>query len=445
MISPQLQPSSPKFQRYLPVMSKFLLAQGGAMAWSLLSIVVSVPWVNDLAHQTSWALAVPIILGVAIVPGYLNALMVVSLLLDRQPSAHASESRENITILIAARNEGPRMTQTLQYIATQDYRGTIDVVVVDNGSDDDTAAQAIQAAQKFGVRLTCVREEKPGKNFALNTGLDYVRTDLVVTLDADTLLHRSALRYLVARYRHAPKDIAAVAGTVLVRNSRANLLTRIQEWDYFIGIAAIKRQQGLYQGTLVAQGAFSLYKTSVVRDIGGWPDAIGEDIVLTWKILRRGGLVYYEPLAVAFTEVPSTIQHFSRQRQRWARGMFEGIRAVKPWQQRSSYAKFLTGLDIVLPFIDVSYTIFWIPGLVLALYGKFWIVGPMTLLVLPLTLLTNLILYRHQRWVFKTLNLRVRKNILGFIAYVLFYQIIMSPISVAGYLKEVFHRKRVWA
>jgi cellulose synthase/poly-beta-1,6-N-acetylglucosamine synthase-like glycosyltransferase len=59
----------------------------------------------------------------------------------------------------------------------------------------------------------------------------------------------------------------------------------MQEWDYFLGIASVKRMQGLYQGTLVAQGAFSLYRTKALRAAGGWPDAIGEDIVLTWRLI----------------------------------------------------------------------------------------------------------------------------------------------------------------
>jgi biofilm PGA synthesis N-glycosyltransferase PgaC len=59
----------------------------------------------------------------------------------------------------------------------------------------------------------------------------------------------------------------------------------MQEWDYFLGIASVKRMQGLYQGTLVAQGAFSLYRTQALRAAGGWPDAIGEDIVLTWRLI----------------------------------------------------------------------------------------------------------------------------------------------------------------
>lgn len=74
----------------------------------------------------------------------------------------------------------------------------------------------------------------------------------------------------------------------MVRNSRETWMTRAQEWDYFQGIAAIKRVQSLCQGTMVAQGAFSLYDTATLREIGGWPDCIGEDIVLSWSILKAG-------------------------------------------------------------------------------------------------------------------------------------------------------------
>ena len=80
----------------------------------------------------------------------------------------------------------------------------------------------------------------------------------------------------------------AVAGAVLVRNSRASLMTAAQEWDYFHGISAVKRMQSMYHGTLVAQGAFSLYRKQALKTVGGWPDCVGEDIVMTWAMLERG-------------------------------------------------------------------------------------------------------------------------------------------------------------
>ncbi|SDL05881.1 Transposase DDE domain-containing protein [Cryobacterium psychrotolerans] len=165
----------------------------------------------------------------------------------------------------------------------------------------------------------------------------------------------------------------------------ANLLTRMQEWDYYLGIAGVKRMQGLYQATLVAQGAFSVYRTEKIKDIGGWPDAIGEDIVVTWRLLEQGGRVIFEPTAVAFTVVPTNVVHFMRQRARWARGMFEGIRAVPPWRQRRTLAALITDIDFLIPLLDVGYVLIWLPGLILFLFGIPAIVSAWALTVVPIT------------------------------------------------------------
>jgi len=430
--------------RYIPVIAKFSLSHLVALVWTGFSIYVSIPWVNDLAEVVSLPLALLIITGIAYIPGYMNAFLVVSLIFDRQPPFKDENPIRDITILIAARNEAENIGNTLSYIAKQDYGGHLKVFVIDNGSSDETSHVALTSGKKLDLDITVIREENPAKFNALNTGLQHVTTELVITLDADTLLHPSAVRYLVARMESAPENVCAVAGSVLVRNSRENIITKIQEWDYFLGIASIKRLQGLYQGTLVAQGAYSLYKTDCVRAIGGWPDAIGEDIVLTWNLLKRHWKVYFEPLAVAFTSVPNSFRAFARQRSRWARGMIEALKEIKPWQQPQAYTKYLTGVNLLIPYMDVSYTFFWLPGLILACFGFFWIVGPATLLVLPLTFASYSILYKYQKYVFRKLNLRVRKNLSGFILFMLSYQMIMSPVSVWGYAQEVFRLKRVW-
>ncbi|HVJ47974.1 glycosyltransferase family 2 protein [Desulfitobacterium sp.] len=245
--------------------------------------------------------------------------MVISLIFDRQPPIKDGYPTKDITVLIAARNEANTIGNTLKYVANQDYTGRIRVFVIDNGSTDNTEANAYLEGKNLNLDVTVIREEQPGKFNALNTGLKYTDTDLVITLDADTLLHKSAIIYLVSRIESSPKEVCAVAGSVLVRNSRDNIKTKIQEWNYFLGIASIKRMQGLYQGTLVAQGAYSIYRTANVIEVGGWPDAIGEDIVLTWNLLKKGWKTYFEPLAVAFTDVPTNWHSFARQRSRWAR------------------------------------------------------------------------------------------------------------------------------
>lgn len=429
---------------YISVPVKFIISHIFSILWTGLSIYLSLNWLRDFSKIVTLPVAIIVITGIAYVPGYLNTFLVISLILDRQPPLKNENPDKEVTILIAARNEEDKIENTLSYIAKQDYKGKCNVFVIDNGSTDATASTAINAAKKFNLDVTVLREENPGKYNALNTGLKYTTTDYVITLDADTLLHKSAVRYLVARIESAPDTVCAVAGSILVRNSRDNLLTKIQEWDYFLGIASIKRLQGLYHGTLVAQGAYSLYKTKNVIEVGGWPNAIGEDIVLTWNLLEKGWSTYFEPMAVAFTDVPVNLRAFARQRSRWARGMIEALKQIKPWNQPGTYIKYLTGVNLLMPYLDFTYTFCWLPGLFLAFFGIYWIVGPMTLLVLPLTLISYSILYNYQKYVFRRLNLKVRKNLSGFILFVLFYQMIMSPVSVLGYLQEFFQLKRKW-
>lgn len=430
---------------YISVNTKFIITIVLSLFWLIISIFLAKQWFIDLANETNWVLSCIIIFGVAIVPGWINAFLLVSLILDKQPQIKDDDPKIDVTLLVAAFNEENTIYNTLSYIDKQDYSGDIRIIVIDNNSSDATAAEVERAKNDFSVEIECIFEKEKGKFNALNAALKQVDTEYTITLDADTILHKSAVRYLVSRVKQSPDDVKAVAGAVLVRNSRDNMLAKIQEWDYFLSICSVKRMQGLYQGTLVAQGAFSLYKTDALREIGGWSDAIGEDIVLTWDLLKKGYRVYFEPMAISFTEVPTKFKIYVRQRSRWARGMIEGLRKVKPWQQPTPYAKFLTGLDLVIPYMDFSYTFFWIPGLVLAFFGKFYIVGPMTVLVFPLTFLTFFILYLFQKKrVFDQLKLKVRKNKIGLLVFILFYQFIMSPVSLYGYVQEMFHTKRVW-
>jgi biofilm PGA synthesis N-glycosyltransferase PgaC len=442
---PTLEPASSRRRWYLPLLGKFVISASAAALWAVLSVWLSLPWLHQLERAVGSAVAVVVIAFIAWIPGWLIAFLMASLMLDRQPTLRMVAPTDAVTVIVAARNESRGIADTLERIAKQDHAGPITVLVADNGSTDGTAAVAKAAAVRLGLDLAVVREDRPGKSHALNTALAVVATPLVITVDADTALHHTAVRQLVARLGSGPEDVQAVAGAVLVRNSRQSVWTSMQEWDYFLGISSIKRMQGMYQGTLVAQGAFSLYRTEALRAVGGWPDAIGEDIVVTWQLMARGGRVYFEPLAVAFTDVPPTLRDLARQRSRWARGMIEGLRTVPPWRQPHGTTRVITSLDLLIPLLDLTYTFVWLPGLLLACFGIFWIVGPYTLFVLPLTLVVNWILYRHQRRrVFEPMGLRVRSNWFGFLLYVLAYQMLMSPVAVIGYFQELLRLRRRW-
>ncbi|MGV8967500.1 MAG: glycosyltransferase [Cellulomonas sp.] len=430
---------------YVSVGTKCMLAGAFTVGWVAISVWLSGRWVGDLTPVTGTIMAWAIVVLVAYLPGAIVAFMAASLMLDRQPPLRVLSPTTPLTVIIAARNEERGIGETIAAISRADYAGPVELILADNGSTDGTCGVALAIAAGLGVSLRIVSEPRPGKSNALNSALKVVTTDYVVTVDADTLLHAEALRRLVSRIESAPSDTVAVAGAVLVRNSRQNLLTRMQEWDYYLGIAAVKRMQGLYQSTLVAQGAFSLYRTADLHRVGGWPDAIGEDIVVTWRLMENGDRVLFEPTAVAFTDAPDQVRHFMRQRARWARGMLEGISTVPPWRQARRLTGFVAGVDLVIPLLDIGYALIWLPGLVLFLLGYPLIVSAWTLAVLPVTLLVYGGLRSFQsRHVFGPLGLEVRRNRLGYVAFLLGYQVLCSTASLAGYTQHLVGARRRW-
>jgi len=319
--------------------------------------------------------------------------------------------------------------------------------VADDGSADGTR-DLVRAAAGRDDRIRLVAAEHGGKSSALNAALETVHSPLIATIDADTLVMPGALSRAVGRLLSMPPDATAVAGAVMVRNSRDNLLARMQQWDYLVGIAAVKRGQSLLRGTLVAQGAFSVYRTDAVRRAGGWPDSIGEDIVLTWAMLADGGRTGFEPTAIAFTDVPTDLRHFVRQRRRWARGMIEGFRTHGRVLLRRSrtWVHSLIG-NLMFPFLDAAYSVAVPVGIALAATGRFWIVGPITLIVIPLNITIGYLLFARQRGAFREVGLVVRsrpRDLMGLGGFLLVYQLVMSPVSLSGYVAEAVGARRRW-
>jgi poly-beta-1,6-N-acetyl-D-glucosamine synthase len=427
---------------YVGVRGKFAFALLVSGSWFALTALIALPWIAELSTRIGAPLALLGIGGIALVPGFMNAFLIASLMLDRRPPRSKPSRYPAVSILIAAYNEEASIADTLRSINNQDYPGAFEVFVIDDGSRDRTAA-IVDACDNDWLHLLR-QPHNAGKSAALNRGLAEARFDLVVTLDADSFLYRDALRNLVERYLSDPPNTRAVAGTMLVRNSRRNWVTKAQEWDYFHGIAAIKRVQSLYQGTLVAQGAYSLYERAALREIGGWVDCVGEDIVLTWAMLRKGWRVGHAEDACCFTNAPESLHQFVRQRQRWARGMMEAFRQFPDILMKPRLSTLFVWWNLLFPWLDLAYTLLFIPGVLLALFGIYWIAGPLTLALLPMALGINYAMYRVGSQMFASNGLRVRRNLSGFLTYAFVYSLILQPACVAGYLSEVLGLRKTW-
>jgi len=442
--------ATPGWKRlYLPPAWKFTIAFTVATAWTAFSIWLSLTWVRELAAATDMPFAVIAITFIAYVPGFMNAFLLSTLSLDRKPPRRTPLSYPGATILVAAYNEAAAIRDTLASLSLQDYSGPLEVLVLNDGSTDDTVALAeaalaeLRFPPKASVRIHDFNVNR-GKSAVLNDGLAAACHDLVLTIDGDSWVKRDGVRKIVERLLCDPSDTQAVAGAVMVRNSRENLLTRAQEWDYFHGIASVKRMQGMYHGTLVAQGAFSLYRRPALEQVGGWPDCVGEDIVLSWALLQQGYRIGYADDALAFTNVPAKVRQFALQRKRWSRGLMEAFTAHWPLMFKRRMSTLFIWWNVCFLPLDLVYTLVFIPGLILACFGYFYIAGPLTVAVLPLTILWNGIIYRIQSGLYAREGLLVRRNIGGFLFYALAYSLLMQPVCVWGYLAELLGLRKKW-
>jgi biofilm PGA synthesis N-glycosyltransferase PgaC len=125
--------------------------------------------------------------------------------------------------------------------------------------------------------------------------------------------------------------------------------------------------------------------------------------------------------------------------------MFEGIRINPPHRQPRVLAKCVAGIDYLVPFLDIGYVFFWIPGVVLFLFGYPLIFSWWSMLVIPITLVVYGLLRRWQdRTVFHSLGVRPERDRRGFFAYLFVYQALTSTASLRGYVQQVRGATRRW-
>ena len=434
---------------YLSLEAKFALSIAVAVLWTGLSVWLSLRWLSDLAVVAGWTVAIIAISFIAYVPGFMNAFLISTLLFDRKPPLLPVAKFPGLTVLVAAFNEEGGIADTLTSLARQDYSGPYQVIILNDGSTDNTANIVRDQLAKLAVPANASFrlmdfEKNRGKSAVLNDGLLAARHDLIVTVDGDSWVRKDGLTNIVKRLLSDPADTQAVAGAVMVRNSRVNLLTKAQEWDYFHGIAAVKRMQGMYHGTLVAQGAFSLYRRKALEEVGGWPECVGEDIVVSWAMLMRGYRIGYAANAFAFTNAPEAFKQFALQRKRWSRGLMEAFKLYWPLLFKPRMTTLFIWWNVMFLPLDLIYTFVFIPGLAAAPFGIFWIAGPLTIAVLPLAALWNAVIFRIQKDVFQRESMTVRRNRGGFFFYALAYSLLMQPVCVWGYFVELLGMRKAW-
>ena len=239
-----------------------------------------------------------------------------------------------VTVIVPAYKEEGVIVATVRSLLNQDYAGELDVIVVDDGSPDETYT-VVTREFAGDSRVTTYRKANGGKATALNFGIARSRGEIIVCLDADTQFTPTTVTRLVAPL--VDPQVGAVAGNAKVGN-RHNMVTRWQALEYVTSQNLERRAFAVLNAITIVPGAVGAWRKSYVQAVGGFSDdTLAEDQDLTWALGREGVKVTYADDAIAYTEAPDTLKTLIRQRFRWSFGTLQAVWKHKKITFRPKY------------------------------------------------------------------------------------------------------------
>jgi peptidoglycan-N-acetylglucosamine deacetylase len=237
----------------------------------------------------------------------------------------ASSYHPSVSIIVPAYNEEVNAVRTVENLLKCSYP-SFDVVFIDDGSSDSTYT-VVRNAFEGNPRVKVLTKPNGGKASALNYAISHTRSEILVCIDADTLLMPDAVEKMVPFF--ADSRVGAVAGNVRVGNP-VNMLTRWQRIEYNTSQNFERRAFDYANAILVVPGAIGAFRHSVMEEIDGFDtDTLAEDCDLTVRILREGYSVRSCTEALSLTEAPESLKMFVKQRFRWSFGMMQSF-----WKHR---------------------------------------------------------------------------------------------------------------
>lgn len=287
-----------------------------------------------------------------------------------------------VTIITPAHNEEASIRVAIRNFLELDY-SQLEVVVVNDGSDDRTLAELceefrlrrvravyvpqVESAAVRGLyrsdvdpRLLVVDKEAGGsKADAVNAGLNAATSPYVCVVDSDSLLERDALLRIMVPVLADPKRVIAAGGIIRVLNGSQleggqirhvrlprKSIEAIQVVEYLRAFLIGREAWAQGNMLMIVSGAFGVFRTDVVRAVGGYRStAIGEDLDLVVRLhrhLREAGTDYeirFVPDPMCWTEVPSDLRSLARQRARWQKGLLDVLWANLDMLFRPRYGR----------------------------------------------------------------------------------------------------------
>ncbi len=224
-----------------------------------------------------------------------------------------------VSIVVPGKNEGKHLFKLVKSLNEQTYKN-YELIIVDDGSDDDTPIIGRNLEQLGMIDLFLRNEARGGKASAANLAVRFTKGDYIVHLDADCSFDREAIENVLVPF-FIDEKIGAVGGNVKVRNYKGSLATKLQAIEYLktISVGRISTSYiGIYK---IISGAFGAFKKDILDQVGYWDIGPGLDGDITVKIRKSGYKTVFEPSAICLTSVPNTFKKLFKQRLRWNKSL----------------------------------------------------------------------------------------------------------------------------
>jgi cellulose synthase/poly-beta-1,6-N-acetylglucosamine synthase-like glycosyltransferase len=315
-----------------------------------------------------------------------------------------------VSIIVPAYNEEQVVARTIENLI-EAYYPNKEIIVVDDGSTDRT----YEIAKSYAPRITAVQRPNGGKFAALNTGISFASGEIIISVDADSLLARNAVVEAV-RYFEDP-EVGGVAGNLQVFNDD-KFITRLQYLEYINQIQIVRRAFENFGSITVAPGAFSAFRREAMKEIGNYdPDRLLEDFDLTIKLQKTNRVLQGSSGALCYTEAPESIRDVYKQRLSWFRGDFQNF-----WKHRDAFFNPRFGFmhKFTLPYMLISMTLVPLASIFVIVTSIMMILNGQWMVVLYAGLLFILL-----QFLFSALGIKIAGADMKLLVY--------SPLYIVGY------------
>jgi cellulose synthase/poly-beta-1,6-N-acetylglucosamine synthase-like glycosyltransferase len=306
--------------------------------------------------------------------------------------------------------------------------------VVDDGSTDNT----LRILESYKPKIKVIHKENGGKFTALNHGMIYSKGEIIVTVDADTILAPQSISTIV--YGFVDKNVGAVAGNIKIRN-KTNWLTWCQALEYVAGIQIFRRTLDFFNSVAIVPGALGAFRKSFLNRVGNFTgDTIAEDFDATLKILKSGKVVGGRIDSRAYTEAPESLHQFYRQRKRWYRG---DMQVLTKHKDSMLNPKFGTLYKLTFPLMVISMFITPFAGIIVWTFSIIDILSGGIFFVLQMFIIFVILQHLHT-----ALAVRIEGEDPRLIAYSVFfvvgYKQIIDVLLMKSALETLLQKRAVW-